>query len=237
MNASSEGCGEAVDVAEELEEAGLASLRRQFRSRGLAGRVGFGQRPALLIVDMQLGFTDPRSPLGSDAKDTVAAVTRLAEHARNAGIPIIYTSCVWSPARDAEAWAAKLPAQRDLISGSDWTKIDPRLGRRENELLIEKHFASAFFGTDLYTQLKAHGVDTLITAGMTTSGCVRASVVDGCSYGFKVAVAKEAVADRAQPPHLMSLFDMDAKYADVVACENLHDYLNTLHFEAQGTAV
>ncbi len=228
MNAPDEAQWDgAVEVGGPAEDA-FTNLKRQFESHGLAGRVGFGDRPALLIVDMQLGFTDPTSPLGAEADGTVAAVKHLASHAREADVPIVYTTCVRSTTPDAEAWASKLPAQRDLVPGSEWTQIDPRLARLTDELLIEKHFASAFFGTDLSAHFKALGIDTIIIAGMTTSGCVRASVVDGCSYGFKIAVAKEAVADRADEPHLMSLFDMDAKYADVVTCVELFAYFATL---------
>jgi maleamate amidohydrolase len=198
-------------------DAELEALREEFQSRGLAARVGFGERPALVVVDMTLGFTDPTSPLGTTATSAVDAIRGLLESARAADIPIVFTTCVHDPASpDSNAWCRKIPAHRRLERGSRWVQIDPRLEMRPSETIVEKRFASAFFGTDLGQRLKELGVDTIIVAGMTTSGCVRATVVDGCSLGFRVIVVEEAVADRARLPHLASLFDIDAKYADVV---------------------
>lgn len=204
----------------------LSDLKAAFQANGLAGRMGVGARPALVVVDIQRGFTDPRSPLGARADDTVAAIRELVDAARGAGVPVVYTICVW--AEVAEAWSRKLPAQRDLVAGSEWVELDPGLDPRDGELLIEKHFASAFFGTDLHAYLAELAVDTIIVTGMTTSGCVRATVVDGCSHGYNVVVPREAVADRAEAPHTMSLFDMDAKYADVLTGAEVCRYLASL---------
>jgi nicotinamidase-related amidase len=204
----------------------LGELKAVFQANGLAGRMGLGARPALVVVDIQRGFTDPRSALGAEADSTVTAICELMDDARGAGVPIVYTTCVWTEV--AEAWSRKLPAQRMLVEGSEWVELDPRLDPRDGELLIEKHFASAFFDTGLRTHLTQFDVDTVIVTGMTTSGCVRASVVDACSHGFNVVVPQEAVADRAAAPHAMSLFDMDAKYADVLACAEVRGYLASL---------
>ena len=197
-----------------------------FQSRGLAARVGLGARPALVVIDMQYGFTDPASRLGAEVDETIAAAAGLADAARRASVPVIYTVCVWSD--EATVWARKMPPQRELVRDSRWTQVDSRIAPESGDEILEKAFASGFFGTDLHSRLQARQIDTLILAGVTTSGCVRASAVDGCSYGYRVIVPHEAVGDRAAEPHLMSLFDMDAKYADVVTCDVVDGYFSAL---------
>jgi maleamate amidohydrolase len=189
----------------------------------LGGRVGFGRVPALVVVDVQRGFTDPASPLGAVADTAIACIGGLAQAAHSAGIPVIYTVCVWHP--EATNWARKIPAQRTLIRGSVWTELDGRLSADPRDAVVEKHFASAFFRTGLDTLLTERGVDTVIVTGLTTAGCVRATVVDGCSHGFRVIVPAEAVADRDSASHAMSLADMDGRYADVLACDEVAAHL------------
>jgi nicotinamidase-related amidase len=203
--------------AEELE-----ALRAQFEASGFARQFGFGERPALVIVDMIKGFTSPESPLGADVPDTVAAIQQLLEAARAAGAPVFYSTCIWRPEPDCGlVWSEKIPSQRLLEDGSHWIEVDERLEPRAGEPVVEKHYPSCFFGTDLAERLRAAGADTVIVTGMTTSGCVRASVVDSTSSGFRTIVPREAVADRAELPHLASLFDMDAKYSDVMSVEEV----------------
>jgi maleamate amidohydrolase len=199
------------------------AMRAAFAARGIGGRVGFGDRPALLVVDVTRAFTDPSSPLGSEAGATVAAIRELVDAARAAAVPIVFTAAVYDDV--AHVWSTKIPSNRELTRGTELVDLDPRLDRRSDERLIEKHHASGFFGTDLDAHLRDRLVDTVIVTGLTTSGCVRATVVDACSYGFKVVVPSEAVADRAEAPHVASLFDMDAKYADVVSCDDILQYL------------
>jgi maleamate amidohydrolase len=206
-------------VAEEEAE----DLRRHYERHGLAARVGGGARPALLVVDVQRGFTHPRSGVGPEADDAVAAIRELVDDARRGGVPVVYTTFVYAP--EAETWARKLPANRDLLPGSEWAELDPRLDRRADEPLFEKPFASAFFRTEVDSWLRERDVDTVIVTGLTTSGCIRASVVDACSHGYRTLVPEEAVADRRRAPHLANLFDMDAKYADVLSCAEVRTYL------------
>jgi maleamate amidohydrolase len=207
----------------------LEGLRAQFEASGFGNRFGFGERPALLIVDMIEGFTSPECPLGADVPDTVAALQKLLDAARESGSPVFYTTCVWRPEPDCGlVWSEKVPTQRVLEDGSHWIEVDERLEPREGEPVVEKHYPSAFFGTDLAEQMRAAGVDTVIVTGMTTSGCVRASVVDSTSSGFRTIVPREAVADRAELPALASLFDMDAKYADVMSVQEVVDHLAAL---------
>ena len=209
-----------------LVEREIEAFWRSVREQGLGGRTGFGERPALLVVDMSCGFTDERSPLGADVSPAVAEIVRLLEVARVAGVPIVFSTVSYdADLVEAGVWPRKIPGQRVLVEGTRWVEIDPRLGRRPDETLLVKKYASCFFGTPLAAQLTAKGVDTIVVTGVTTSGCVRATAVDGCSAGFRVVVPRQAVADRWGPSHAMSLFDMDMKYADVVDVEEALAYL------------
>jgi maleamate amidohydrolase len=207
-------------------------LKSWFVGRGLSGRMGFGRRPALVVIDAQRGFTDPQSGLGAEAGEMIEKIREIVEHARAAAVPVYYTICVWD--ESAEVWAKKIPAQRTLLKGSKWARLDPRLTARDGEVVIEKNFASAFFGTDLHAQLQERHVDTVILTGMTTSGCVRASAVDACSYGYHAIVPADAVADRAAQAHEASLFDLDVKYADVTSSASVCQHLTTLPFLPSG---
>jgi ribulose-5-phosphate 4-epimerase/fuculose-1-phosphate aldolase/nicotinamidase-related amidase len=207
-------------------EREIEAFWRSVREQGLGGRMGFGERPALLVVDMSCGFTDERSPLGADVSPAVAEIRRLLAAARGAGAPVVFSTVSYdADLVEAGVWPRKIPGQSVLVEGSRWVEIDPRLGRRPDETLLVKKYASCFFGTPLAGQLTATGVDTIVVTGVTTSGCIRATAVDGCSAGFRVIVPRQAVADRWGPSHAMSLFDMDMKYADVVDVEEALAYL------------
>jgi maleamate amidohydrolase len=183
----------------------------------MAGQVGWGARPALVVVDLQAGFTDPACPLGGNLDAVVASAARLIEAARSAGVPVVYTLVRYqADLSDGGVWPLKLPAQRHLVEGSRWVELDVRLGYREGEKIVVKRHASAFFGTGLADHLTGLGTDTVVVCGCTTSGCVRASAVDSCGLGFKTLVVREAVGDRHPLVHEVSLFDLDAKYADVI---------------------
>ena len=204
-------------------------LREEFAAKGLGSRVGFGQRPALLAVDFITGFTDLRSPLAGDLDAQLAATNELLVPARAAGIPVIFSTVAYdAELQEAGVWIRKIPANRWLVEGSEWTEVDKRLDQRAGETTLVKKYASCFFGTDLAARLVSRRVDTLIIAGCTTSGCVRATAVDACSYGFHTIVVEEAVGDRADLPHAASLFDIDAKYGDVVQLHEALSYLRGL---------
>jgi nicotinamidase-related amidase len=209
--------------------AEYAAAREVLVSRGFGGRVGFGSKPALLVVDLVRGFTDTRSPLAANLDAEVAATSELLDAARAAAVPIIFTTVTYDPElEDAGVWKYKIPASSWLIEGSEWVEVDERLGRTDGEQLLVKKYASCFFGTDLASRLVSRGVDTLLIAGCTTSGCVRASAVDACSLGLRAIVVEEAVGDRAPLSHMASLFDIDAKYGDVVSLEAALEYLEGL---------
>jgi maleamate amidohydrolase len=214
-----------------MSEAALeyARLRKEFQDKGFGRRVGFGERPALLAVDFITGFTDLRSPLAGDLDAQLAATNALLEPARAAGIPVIFSTVAYDPElQEAGIWIRKIPANGTLVEGSEWVEVDKRLNQRPNETTLVKKYASCFFGTDLAARLVSRRVDTLIIAGCTTSGCVRATAVDACSYGFHTIVVEEAVGDRAALPHAASLFDIDAKYGDVVGLQETVSYLEGL---------
>ena len=203
-------------------------LTTNYRQHGLAGRVGFGQSPALLIIDFIKAYTTPGSPLyaAPGVPDAVRASQPLLAAARAAAIPIIYTTVVYaSDGRDGGIFVQKVPALRQLTHDSPLVAIVDELRPQHNELVIEKKYASAFFGTHLAATLTAMRVDTLIMVGCSTSGCIRASAVDGMQHGFRVIVPRECVGDRAPEPHFANLFDIDSKYGDVVSLEEVMTYL------------
>ena len=202
--------------------------RAIYRRSGLGHRIGYGEHPALLVVDMQLGFTAPeKSPLAGNLETQVAAINRLIPPARRNGIPIVFTVVAYDPKirGDGGLWPEKAPTLLDLKVGSELVELDPRIQHAPEDLLLVKKYASAFLGTPLASTLVSRGVDTVVVTGCTTSGCVRATVVDAISYGFRPIIPEEAVGDRAQDPHDANLFDMDSKYGDVVPLAEALAYL------------
>ncbi len=192
----------------------------------LGQSVTLGTRPAVLVVDFSRGFTDPESTLGSDLTREVEATNRVLTVAREREIPVIFTTIGFEPnLKDASLWLEKLPALEELIVGSKWVEIDPRLERREDETVVLKKGPSAFFGTNLPSILVSQGVDTVVLCGATTSGCIRATAIDLLQYGYPTLVPRECVGDRAEEPHGANLVDIQAKYADVVSVEEALSYL------------
>lgn len=203
-----------------LERAHLQTLRRRYETSGLGGRVGFGQSPALVIVDLIYAFTDPGCPLGSPLDDVVDATGRLLDAAHDAGIAVVLTTISYhADMTDAGVWPAKIPSQRLLTRHSPLTQLDERLKVEPTDRVLVKKHASAFLGTTLGRSLRRSGIDTVVIAGATTSGCVRATAVDACGWAFRTLVVREAVGDRDLLVHDVSLFDLDTKYADVIGIE------------------
>jgi nicotinamidase-related amidase len=203
-------------------------MAAEFAERGFGDRIGFGARPALLVIDFLVAFTNPALPLGSDLGREIAATRVLLGAARESGVTVLYTAVSYDEqaVRDAGIWAIKQArGVATLRAGSPAVEIDARVGRRNDEPIINKKYASAFFGTDLVSRLVVRGVDTLVIAGCTTSGCVRATAVDACQLGLRPMVVREAVGDRAEAAHRQSLFDLDQKYADVVDLDPTVAYL------------
>jgi maleamate amidohydrolase len=188
-----------------------------------------GSRPAVLVVDFSCGFTDPECTLGSDMTEQVEATKQLLDAVRAKGLPVVFTTIGYEPSlKDGGLWLQKAPSLADLQIGGRWVEIDPRLEPREDETIVLKKGASAFFGTNLASILISQQVDSVILCGATTSGCIRATAIDLLQYGFPTLVPRECVADRAQAPHDANLFDINAKYADVVSLEEALDYVESV---------
>jgi nicotinamidase-related amidase len=203
--------------------------RAVYALSGLGASVTLGSRPAVLVVDFSCGFTDPACALGSDLTPQVEATRRLLDAARDRGLPVVFTTIGFDASlKDGGLWLQKVPTLGDLQLGGPWVEIDERLGRREGETVIVKKGASGFFGTNLASVLVSQGVDSVILCGATTSGCIRASAIDLLQDGWPTIVPRECVGDRAQAPHDANLFDIQAKYADVVSVEDAIAYLESV---------
>ncbi len=206
-----------------------AATGAEYERKGFSARSGYGTRPALLIVDFIKGFTDPGTGLGGDYGAELAVTAKLLAEFRSRALPVFFTTVAYeSHLRDAGQFVAKVPALSILIKGSDWVQVDERIRPRPSEPVVLKKYASAFFDTRLDMELRGLGVDTLVMAGCTTSGCIRASAIDSMQYGFHTVVVRDAVGDRAQTPHEVNLFDIDAKYGDVVSSGEVLGYLRGL---------
>jgi maleamate amidohydrolase len=189
----------------------------RYRSVGIGmGEVGLGDRPAVLVIDCQRAFLE--GPLGtSTSGEMLERVAELIALARAHGLPVIYACIVYdSPQQAGLVWSLKCPGMRDCLRGSAAIEIPPPIEPRPGDLVIEKHRASAFFGTDLRAELRRLGIDSLLVVGTSTSGCVRATVVDAAQHDFRVTVVEECVEDRAPASHRAALTDIQAKYGDVV---------------------
>jgi nicotinamidase-related amidase len=196
-----------------------------------------GNNPAVLVVDLIYGFTDPGCVLGAELDEAVGATRRILDTARALGRFAVFTTTRYEPhLADSGVWPQKMPGLAVLQAGRREVEVDTRLGRTGGEPLVVKKGASAFFGTNLASILVSRRVDTVVLCGATTSGCVRATAVDLLQYGFPTLVPEEAVGDRAAAPHQANLVDIDAKYADVVPVEEVLRYLNALGPDPRGHA-
>lgn len=194
---------------------------------GFGGSARLGSRPALIVVDMSRGFTDPASPLACDLESVVAAIAELLAVARASRHPVIYTTVAYSDAdrATAAAFIDKVPALLALEQGSTLIEIDPRIAPVPGEPVLTKLYASAFFGTPLASLLVAARVDTLLVTGASTSGCVRATAVDAVQHGYPTVVPRQCVGDRNPAAHDANLFDLAAKYAEVVDADAASRFL------------
>jgi len=202
-----------------------------YKKQGLGARMGFGQNPALLIIDFINGFNDPDAFGGGNIQSAIDNTEFLLAAVRHRSLPVAYTvHCYSEDGSEDGIFNLKMPRLREgLIRGSHATEIVNQLAPRSGERIVEKHYPSAFFGTDLSGWLAQKKVDTTIVVGCTTSGCVRATVVDGMGFGYRPIVPRECVGDRAIGPHEANLFDMDQKYADVMSLSDVLEELDALH--------
>ncbi|MCP4435595.1 MAG: isochorismatase family protein [Actinomycetia bacterium] len=200
-----------------MSAGGDSELESDYQGAGFKGRLGWGEHPALVVIDVCRAYIDPGSPLYAGVEDACASAARLVAGARSAGVPVIFTRVEFEPGgADGGMFFRKVGALECFERGSplaDWIE-DPRPA--PGEVVVTKQYASAFFGTSLAATLTSMGVDTVVICGLSTSGCVRATGVDAVQYGFRPMVVADACGDRAPGPHEANLFDLDAKYADVV---------------------
>ncbi|MBT8388607.1 MAG: isochorismatase family protein [Altererythrobacter sp.] len=198
-------------------------------AKAFGGKAGFGTSPALLMIDFVEAYFDPDCDLYADVDDALQSALRVREAAHNARIPVILTNVVYHDGGlDGGRFFEKVRPLRNFLQGSPMGTWPKGLTPTENELVVSKQYPSAFFGTSLASTLTATGVDNVILTGLTTSGCVRASCVDSISHGFITTVVRDACGDRHSEPHEANLFDMQAKYADVVSEEEIIAHLSAL---------
>jgi len=209
----------------------MASDTEVYQRQGLGARMGFGHRPALLIIDFINAFNDANAFGGGNIQTAIDNTETLLARARHYELPIVYTTHVYAADGSEDGlFNLKLPRLRDgLERGTEAVRVVDQLAPRPGERVIEKQYPSGFFGTDLAGWLALKGVDTAIVTGCTTSGCVRATVVDAMGHGFRPMVPRECVGDRAEGPHEANLFDMDQKYADVMSLDEVLAALDALH--------
>lgn len=197
--------------------------------RAYGHRVGFGKSPALVLVDFVQAYFDRDCDLYAGVEDALASAIRIRRAARAKSVPVIFTNVVYHPlALNGGRFYEKAKPLRFLREGSPMGAWPEGLKPEPDELVVSKQYPSAFFATSLASTLTASGIDTVILTGLTTSGCVRASCVDSMSHGFITSVVRDACGDRHSAPHEANLFDMDAKYADVVSEQETLDYLASL---------
>ena len=201
--------------------------------RAYDNQIGYGKKPALVLVDFVEAYFDPTCDLYADVQDTLDAALRVRDAARSAGIPVLYTNVVYHPSGvNGGRFFQKAMPLKNFIQGSPMGAWPKGLEPDASEIVISKQYPSAFFGTSLAPTLTAQGIDTLIITGVTTSGCIRATCIDACSHGFITIVVAEGVGDRHEAPHEANLFDMNAKYADVVSEADVTQYLANLETSA-----
>jgi maleamate amidohydrolase len=182
--------------------------------------IGLGSKPALVVVDATVGFTDPNSPLGTESSQEVAAIAQLLQAFRQKRLPVVFTTNSYSHAAEASVFREKVPVLNLLVSGGGLAAIDPRILPRPDEIVINKGVPSAFFDSPLRQILSNLRVDSAVVVGFTTSGCVRATAVDALQSNFRLIVVREACGDRDIQAHDANLRDLQLKYGDVVSLES-----------------
>ncbi len=202
-----------------------------YEAMGMRARTGFGSNPCVLVIDFQYGMTDPACPLGSAGLDVPIKVAgKVLAAARKSDVPIIYARVGFrEDLVDGGLFVEKVPSLSWLKLGSRWVEIDDRVRPSPKDYILTKRHSSAFIGTELPQVLQTMGIDTIISVGCSTSGCVRQTAVDANAYGYRSVVVRDAVGDRSPIQHEANLVDLDGKYADVVSSEEVISYLENIH--------
>jgi maleamate amidohydrolase len=195
------------------------------------GRLGFGKKSAIIVIDLLQGYTTEGSALyAPGVVECVKEMPELLEVARAKGVTIIHTQVRYTPPdyADGGVWIKKAPVLKDLVEGNPYAAFCEEVIPKKGEIIITKQYASAFFGTSLIATLTGLGVDTLIITGCTTSGCIRATAVDAVQHGLRPICVRECIGDRHEGPHEANLFDINAKYGDVISKQECLEYLQGL---------
>jgi maleamate amidohydrolase len=193
------------------------SLAPAPKAKGFGGELQPGARPAVLAIDLMRAYFEPSSPLCLPSTDCLESAGRVLAAARDHAVPVLHTRVVYGPRGvDGGVFVRKVPALGDLVGEGPMSQLMPQVAPLPDELVIVKQYASAFFGTSLASTLRAQGVDTVVVVGVSTSGCVRATAVDALQHGFIPLVVRDAVGDRDDAPHQANLYDLQAKYAEVI---------------------
>ncbi|HXF90523.1 MAG TPA: isochorismatase family protein [Candidatus Nitrosotenuis sp.] len=209
----------------------MPSEREFYKQRGFARRVGVGTKPCLLIIDFINAFTNETSPLGANLDKEIENTRIVLDYFREKHLPVHFTTTEYDDCLlDAGVFIKKVPSLENLKKGTPLVEIDSRIIPLDEEMIWVKHYASAFFGTSLSSTLIVQRIDTVFIAGCTTSGCVRATAVDACQHGFHTIVLRDCVGDRSLSAHESNLFDLDAKYADVIGYEEALKILKTINY-------
>jgi nicotinamidase-related amidase len=209
------------------EHADSVQIEAVYSEAQIGARVGFGERPAVLVVDMTVAFCEPSYAVGSDQSAALAAIGELLGVARELATPIFFVSTAFPVATRFESpFLTKIPGLHELtMDDAAATTIHPSLEPRSDEVVLNKEHASPFFATSLASMLVLAKIDTLVLTGCSTSGCIRAAAVDAASHGYRVVIPRECVSDRAPGPHEANLFDIDMKYGDVMELEAVTNHL------------
>ena len=209
----------------------MSSDSRELNYQGVFDTaLGFGKKPAVIVIDFVRAYSVEGAPFfGQGVVDAVDASVELLDSARRSHIPVIYTQVVYDPSGvDGGLFFKKVPSLKLFVKGEPLGEIDAKITPHPADLVVTKQYPSCFFGTSLGSTLKTMDIDTIVLIGCSTSGCVRATAVDGIQYGYRVVVPRECVGDRHHGPHDASLFDINAKYGDVVSKSIVIDWFNTL---------
>ncbi|WP_108482635.1 isochorismatase family protein [Oceaniglobus ichthyenteri] len=209
----------------------MTNLDENYAKAGYHKKQTWGDNPALLLVDFANAYFDEMSPLfgGDGCEHALDNAVILADAARARGVPVIFTEVKYQKGgANGGAFYQKVPALKVFDEGQDTQRLASPLRVIGDDIMVTKQYPSAFFGTSLDATLRSMGVDTLLITGLTTSGCVRASCIDSVSFGFVTLVVSDAVGDRAVGPHDANLFDMSAKYADLLTTRDAIKYFDAL---------
>jgi nicotinamidase-related amidase len=193
-------------------------------------RVGYGDWPGIVVVDLQKGETDPKHPMGSELSGVIKRTNELVDIAHEKGVPVFWTRVVYShpEAADAGLWTKKVPLIAEWKEGTEWVEIDDRCHVTDSDHLLDKRHASSFHETELDSMLTSMGCDTVIVSGCSTSACIRSTVDDASAHGYHTIVPETCVADRSDEQHEAHLWDLDKKFADVEPTDAVAEYLRSL---------